>query len=187
VTEPQIGDVLVVGSGKGWAARMIRVGQALRGQPCTGNHVAILHHFTDGVPWALEGRPGGVGWVDARRYLRDKRTVTNVEQPKTTEQRAALAEVSKGLIGTKYDWQAIADDALESLGLQRLWTEDWDAKGVPGQVVCSSFAAWAYSKVELAHPRIGHERRVFPSDWSEFCFDSLWLKPPDPILPGGQS
>ena len=177
MTEPQIGDVLVVGSGKSWSSRLIRVGQALRGQPCTGNHVAILHHFTDGVPWALEGRPGGVGWVDARRYIRDKRTVTNAEQPKTDEQREALATLCEAMIGTKYDWLAIKDNALESLGLEPLWTYDWDGKGVPGQVVCSSYAAWAYTKVDLAHPRPGRERHVFPSDWSEFCFDSLWLKP----------
>jgi len=172
---PVPGDVVVVRTGKGWGSRLIRVGQALRGQPCTGNHVAVLHHYTDGVPWAVEGRPGGVGWVDARRYLADAATVHNAAQAKTDVQRTAVLKGAEALLGTQYDWEAIFSDSVDSLGLKPLWTEDWHGKGVPGHVVCSSAAALLYEQAGLAHPGPGHERYVFPSDWAEFIYGQGWL------------
>lgn len=173
-TEPAPGDVLVVRTGKGWTSRLIRVGQALRGLPCTGNHVAVLHHYTDGVPWAVEGRPGGVGWVDARRYLRDKATIHNAEQPKTEQQVLKVLDGCLALLGTPYDWHAIFKDTVRSLGIEPLWTADWARQGVPGQVVCSSAAALLYAYAGLTHPEVGHERYVMPAHWADFCYEQQW-------------
>lgn len=58
-------DVLVVRT-SGFAADMIRLGAALTGKPNLDNHVAVMHHWDGEVPWGLEGKPGGVGWVDLR-------------------------------------------------------------------------------------------------------------------------
>lgn len=171
-----IGDVLVVTTGGGWSSKLIRIGSILRGGLTATNHVAIVHHQTDGVWWCVEGRPGGVGWLDARRYLRDPHTVTNIAQPKTDAQRHAVAAEAETMLGRAYDWAAIMTDALESLGIHNLWTQDWDGQGVPGHVVCSSFAAYLYGKAGMAHPGVKHERYVFPSDWAEFCIGQKWKR-----------
>src|SRR5262244_4651766 len=78
----QPGDILVTRSASLFG-RLIRLGAALRDQPNADNHVAIVHH-TDkhGTTWCLEGRPGGVGWRDARDYLRSPWTMTNVGERK---------------------------------------------------------------------------------------------------------
>lgn len=169
-----VGDVLVVMTGSGWTSKLIRVGEVLRGQSGMDNHVAVVHHQTDGVWWCLEGKPGGVGWVDARRYLRDPHTTTNALQPKTEAQRAAIAAEAETMLGRPYDWAAIMTDSLESLGIHALWATDWHGTGSPGHVVCSSYAAYLYGKVSLGHPRPKHERYVFPSDWTEFNLKQGW-------------
>jgi hypothetical protein len=172
------GDIVVVSQGKGWTSRLIRIGSALRGQANAANHVAIMHHYTGQVPWGVEGRPGGVGWVDMRKYLSNKRIVTNAAQPKSDAQRATLGIACEAILGKPYDWSAIFTDALDSIGLKDLWNKDWDKQGVPGHVVCSSAAALVYKQCELAHPNIGHERYVSPGDWAGFCYDEGWKVKP---------
>jgi hypothetical protein len=161
--KPQPGDLLVVRS-PGIAGRLIRFGAALLDKPNLSNHVAIVHHYDKaGVLWVIEGRPGGVGWRQADDYLKSPWTVNNSGQYKTQPQRDMITAGAVALLGTPYDWAAIADDAVDSLHLADLWKPQFGT--VPGQVVCSSLAAWLYAKAALDHPSGG--RNVSPGDWDE--------------------
>jgi hypothetical protein len=168
----QPGDLLVTRS-EGFAGAAIRLGAALRGEPNLCNHVAVIHH-TDakGTTWCLEGRPGGVGWRDARDYLRSPWTVSNWGQPKTAAQRNTVIITTLAMIGKPYDWQAIADDAFKALGMPL--NEAWNLTDgtVPGHVVCSSLAAYAYAKAGLGHP--AGDRLVSPGDWLQLIISSGW-------------
>ena len=174
---PQPGDILAVRS-PGTAARLIRFGAALRelvtgnAEPNMDNHIAVAHH-TDkaGTLWCLEGRPGGVGWRDARDYLASPWTVSNVGQPKTDEQRKTVTDGAVAMIGTAYDWEGIAADAALAIGL------DFRPRfgQVPGHVVCSSLAAWLYGKAGLAKP--DGDREVSPADWLTFIISHKYQLP----------
>lgn len=162
---PGPGDVLVTRSA-GFAGWAIRFGAALRDQPNLVNHVAVVSHADKaGTLWCLEGRPGGVGWRDAKDYLRSPWTTANTGQPKTPTQRTAIAKGAAAMIGTPYDWEAIAADAAAALDLGKLWAPTWHGK-VPGHVVCSSLAAYLYGQAGLPHPTGGRE--VTPADWLSF-------------------
>src|SRR5690348_58207 len=86
------GDVLAVRGG-GLAGDLIRLGQALDGKPNVSGHIAVMHHWTGGVPWGLEGRPSSVGWVDLRAYIGNAWTLDNCAQPGRTD--AARAMVAR--------------------------------------------------------------------------------------------
>ena len=176
VTRP--GDVLAVNTGSSWGAWWIRLGAALRDQPNLSNHIAVVHH-TDahGTTWGIEGRPGGVGWVDCAAYLRSRNLLANTAQPKTDAQRAAVCATMEKLLGTAYDWEAIVNDGAADLGIRLPdWSPDW-APGngwtVPGHVVCSSAAQYAYLKNGLACPP--GDRGCQPSDWDGFILNQGWL------------
>jgi hypothetical protein len=172
---PQPGDVLVI-DGTSDIAKLIELGAVLAGEPAA-SHVAVMHHVDDaGVPWAIEGRPGGVGWADARAYLQDPRTVANVLQPKTQAQRLQVTALAAKLLGTSYDWLGgIAEDAFNALGLGALWAEKDPATGlVPGAVVCSSLAAWVYDRTGLAAPHPDDWRHVDPGAWAAFILAAKW-------------
>jgi hypothetical protein len=163
------GDVLAVRT-DGFAAEAIRLGAALLGHPDISNHIAIVHHTdTKGTVWCIEGRPGGVGWRDASDYLSSRWTLTNASQPKTADQRKLIAKTSEYMLGTAYDWAAIAGDGLEDLHL-------WDpVKGVVhGETVCSALAAYAYDQARVLRP-IGGERAVQPADWDTWILTAGWL------------
>lgn len=162
------GDLLLVRTG-GLAGRLIRLGAALRDQVNLDNHVAVVHHVDQsGTVWAVEGRPGGVGWVDASHYLNSRWGLNNARQDKTDEQREAIAKVVVGMLGTPYDWEGIVADAMTAIDAQALWGQDWHGQGAPGHVVCSSLAAYAYDKVGLAWPREHSVRMTTPADWEDF-------------------
>lgn len=165
------GDVLAVRS-SGFAGTMIRFGAALRGLPNLSNHIAIVHHTdANGVVWCLEGRPGGVGWRDSSDYLASRWTVTNSEQPKTDAQRTAVAKIAEAMIGTAYDWEAIAADAAEDLCLDVVWLPDHGT--VHGETVCSALAAYAYDKAGLPRPA-GAQRLVQPGSWDTWIMTKGW-------------
>ena len=106
------GDVICTRS-TGWKARGIRFVAAIRDQPNLQNHVAVVHHLDDRGPlWCLEGKPGGVGWHTAGGYQQSPWTLTNAAQPKTDAQRKIICDGMLAMIGTEYDWEAIADDAV---------------------------------------------------------------------------
>lgn len=174
MTVPQPADLLIV-SGTNWAAKLIEIGAILRGRD-PASHIAVMHHTdSQGTPWAIEGRPGGVGWADARTYLADSRTVTNAAQPKTAAQRKQVCALMVKMLGTEYDWAGgIAADAQIALHLPRLWAPDSSGK-VPGAVVCSSLAAWGYDQAGLPSPGIPAEwETVTPGDWRTFCEQRHW-------------
>lgn len=161
----QAGDVLCTRSG-GLMPTLIRLGQAFRGKPNIVNHVAVVHHLDAKGEWVcVEGRPGGVGWAPAAKYLESPWTLSNARQPKTWDQRKAVVESCEALIGRAYDWGAIALDAAQAVGIDVpfRWSGTWDA----AQVVCSSLAAYAYQHVELARPA-GALRTITPGDWADF-------------------
>lgn len=179
ITNVMPGDLLLIRT-DGWQARFIRFGAATRelitghDEPNLVNHVAIAHHIdAKGNLWVVEGRPGGVGWRQANDYLSNAWTITNVAQPKTHLQRLYVCETATALLGTAYDWTAIVDDAAESFGLN---LPTWDAQfgKIPGHVVCSSLAAYAYARAGLAHP--DGQRNVSPADWDTFLVEHHWAK-----------
>lgn len=173
----QPGDLLLTRS-KGWAGLLIRLGSAFRDQPNLINHVAIVHHTDkEGTVWVIEGRPGGVGWRDAKAYLASPHTVCNATQPKTATQRLDVAKGAKAMLGTEYDWEAIVQDAGAAFGLDKAWELKWGKAGtVPGQVVCSSLAAFLYAKAGLDHPEGGRE--VTPGQWLELWIEKGWCSRP---------
>ena len=167
------GDVVAVRTG-GWAARLIRFGQALRGVPNLDNHIVIVHHAdAGGTLWGIEGRPGGMGWVNVGHYA-SRYMISNADQPKTDAQRAVVCAEMERMLGTRYDWEAIAEDGVGALGLGRLWHEDWHGQGPPAHVVCSSAASWLYGQVQLARPGRTVDRLTMPGDWTAFDLSREW-------------
>lgn len=172
-----VGDVLVV-RGTDWAARLIRLGAALRDEPNLDNHVAIVHHKdTNGVWWTIEGRPGGVGWACAQTYLTSPYTTNNAGQAKTPAQREQIATVARGMLGTPYDWQGIVADAMSDVGVQDMWAQNWQGQGPPAHVVCSSLAAWIYQKTGLDVPQQHQPRFTTPADWEQFIIARDYATP----------
>lgn len=180
MTQPQtlqvdIGDVLAVWTTATQPADVaIRLGGVIAGETGLNNHVVVVHHLTDGVWWGLEGKPGGVGWVDLTRDIAHPYTTSNAAQPKTPEQRQAIAKTVEVMLGTPYDWAAIADDGLAALHLPHLFGENWDGQGVPGHVVCSSLAAYGYKANGMPHPTIHTERLTTPADWTDWNLGKRW-------------
>ena len=118
---------------------------------------------------------------DACDYLTSRWTVTTAAQPKTGIQRKLVCDAMLAAIGTPYDWKGIAQDAADALDLPGLWKQKWDG-AVPGHVVCSSVAAWAYQKAGLARPA-GHPLpETTPADWTQFCLLRAWVTPPRPRM-----
>jgi hypothetical protein len=170
------GDVLAVRS-PGRPAWWIRIGAALRDQPNLSNHIAVAHHLdASGTLWGIEGRPGGVGWVDCSLYLTSPYTLTNAGQPKTSAQRESVCATMQALLGTAYDWEAIVADGMADLGMKVPgWDPSWHGT-VPAHVVCSSSAAYAYAKAGLACP--AGDRLCQPADWDAFILARAWALPP---------
>lgn len=175
-----VGDVLVTREGPWYVSGAIRLGAALAKLPAFTNHAIIVHHQDEqGVMWGIEGRPGGVGWRDLSGPLSWTLTNANNLQPKTEDQRYLIAVAAETLLGTAYDWAAIAEHTREAL---RLWKvaprlAEWKDDEIPAHVVCSSFADWAYERVGLPNPG-GNKltRMTAPGDWDKFMLDnrSTW-------------
>ena len=173
----QPGDVVAVRTG-GWEAAWIRFGAAIRGLPNLDNHVVVAHHVDKaGTLWGIEGRPGGVGWVDMARYLKGPLSgyaVANWEQPKTTVQRQAVCQTMELILKMGYDWRAIVEDGLDDLHIPDPWQEKWKDGTVPGHVVCSSAAMVGYAKAGLPRPDPADPAHVQPGDWTEFTLNRAW-------------
>lgn len=174
----QIGDVVAVRNNS-FVAMMIRLGSAFLDRPNLSNHIAVVHHVTENpngtsTLWGIEGKPGGVGWIDMTGYINSKWTLSNADQPKTDAQRALVCSTMEGMLGTAYDWAAIASDLLEAMHIPALFGENWNGKGSPGHVVCSSVAAYAYNQSGLKYPKLDTERRCSPGDWDEFIITRAW-------------
>lgn len=160
------GDVLTVRT-PGLPGRAIRFGASLLGEPNLDNHVVVLHHKNGDMWRGIEARPGGVAWADANYYIQSPWTLSNVGQSKTADQRSVVTAVVEQMLKTSYDWDAIAQDALNDLHIPDLWAEQWHGS-TPDHVVCSSLAAWAYSKASLTRPDPSDMAHCQPADWTEF-------------------
>lgn len=177
-----IGDVLVTREGPWWVSAVIRLGARLSGRPAYCNHAIIVHHTDEnGTLWGIEGRPGGVGWRDLSGPLSWKLTNANNHQPKSDDQRYMIAVAAESLLGVGYDWRAIAEHVVMAMKifrhLPRLLGKEWNQDQVPGHVVCSSFADWAYEQVGLANP--GGDENTWlttPGDWDQFMIDEGWKR-----------
>jgi hypothetical protein len=174
---PQPGDVVLTRSA-GWVGWVIRFGAALLDLPNVRNHVVVVHHVDDaGTLWGIEGRPGGVGWVDMSRVLRQPLSISNVEQPKTLRARALVCEAAEAALQRPYDWGAIGRAAAEAVRLDFLWAADEfkDDGTVPGGVICSALADWAYEHAGLPSPGGGQRTRyTTPADWDLFIQSRAW-------------
>jgi hypothetical protein len=172
----QPGDVLTVWDPRNpLPAWLIRAGDWLRGHHARADHVVMAHHIDDaGTWWGIEGRPGGVGWVDLATY--PNVTSTNADQPKTPEQREQLCELAKGMLGTPYDWVGIVADAMMALHLHRLWGSDDFGDQAPAHVVCSSAWDWGYEHLGLVSPGgTDGTRWTTPADWERFNLAAGWV------------
>ena len=176
VTDFAPGDVLTVWDPRSLLpAWLIRIGGWLRGHRRNrSNHVVMVHHRDDaGVWWGIEGRPGGVGWVDLATYPHI--TSTNAGQPKTEAQRIALCSIGAGMLGVDYDWTAIAADTRMALRLRHLWKSKDFGEESPAHVVCSSAWDWAYEHLTMASPCCTEGTRwTTPADWEGFNRASGW-------------
>lgn len=173
ITGVSPGDVLAVRTG-GFDSWWIRFGASVKGLPNLENHIAVLHHQDPGgIWWAIEGRPGGVGWVNAAEYLNSPWTVTNRNQEKDGTARSTVCAIIEALLHTPYDWPAIAADAMTDLHLPTLWTESWGGTEPPGHVVCSSLASWAYRRARLSYPQL-NVTITQPGDWTQFIISNRY-------------
>lgn len=173
----QPGDVLAVRT-ENLFGQLIRIGAAIHDAPELENHIAVFHHVdVAGVPWAIEARPGGVGWRDARDYLLGAYTLNNAAQPNRSEEaRQNVCLVLEQMLKIQYDWPAIIQDAGDDMHLQnimRVWRENWGLRSTaPAHVVCSSLAAYAYDKVNWNGPHTEDPAHIQPADWVKFIMDN---------------
>lgn len=177
-----IGDVIVTREGPWYVSAAIRFGAWLMKRPANCNHVTIVHHYDKDTKawWGIEGRPGGVGWIDITSRLAHPLTNANNAQPKSEDQRYLVAVAAESLLGVAYDWEGIAGDAAQAARIQRImWKRvaEWREDETPAHVVCSSFADWTYEKVGLANPGgYGRTRMTTPGDWDAFMIREEWKR-----------
>jgi hypothetical protein len=172
VRVPYTGLVMCVRT-NGEAGEWIRFGASLIHEDDLVNHVAVLHHQDEtGRWWGIEGRPGGVGWVDATSYIESQYTISNEREVISSDVRLKVANTMAGLLGVPYDWRAIGEDAVRDLHLPDLWAEKWKGLVAPGHVVCSSAAAVAYRDSKLPYPSNVDIAHVQPADWADFLIQN---------------
>lgn len=178
VGEIGIGDVIVTREGPWIISWGIRLGARLMGLPSHVNHVIIVHHRDPltGKWVGIEGRPSGTGWCDVQARLDGPLTNANTAQPKTEAQRYLIATAAEVLVGTRYDWGAIAEAARQATRLRVKAAREWPDDAVPGAVICSAFADWAYERSGLDNPG-GHvlTRFTTPGHWDRFIMEGRFL------------
>jgi hypothetical protein len=172
----QPGDVLAVTEKPWWNpfSMAIRLGSLMAHHPTFIDHIVVFHHTDEaGVPWGIEGRPGGVGWADLRQY--DNRWLrSNRQEVKTPSDRALICSRMEKLLGVGYDWVAIAADGVIDAS-QGAATVDFSSPpgATPQHVVCSSAAAWAYAGLGLVAPKTLY-RICQPFEWWELFREYGW-------------
>ena len=89
----------------------------------------------------------------------------------------AVSAVMYSLLKTPYDWDAIAEDAADAIGLPDIWADDWACGRSPGHIVCSSAASYAHEKAGLERPCPDDPRHTEPADWVSFIQSARWVLP----------
>lgn len=166
------GDVIVVRDTSTVFGWLILFGAWLRRMPLY-SHVIVFSHVDEaGTWWGIEGRPSGVGQVEIAPWLARKSTLTTEYQLMTEAQGLIVVHGVDAMRGTRYDWPAIIQDAMDTIGAPELWSmREYDGvKGVPVHVVCSSLAAFWRMTAGLPTPKpvAGKWRRVTPTQWAKF-------------------
>jgi hypothetical protein len=163
------GDVVVVRCPWSIWGVLIRMGARMRGGLGRADHVAVVHHLDrDGTVHLIEGRPPGVGYATMTSYTLIS---SNAGQPKTGRQRDLVVAAATAALGTRYDWLAIASDALACLGVPQ--RTDTGPVHAPRRVVCSALANWCAYSAGLTHPG-GPDEWATPDDWDLWCSTSGW-------------
>ena len=107
-----------------------------------GTHSPYNHTFVtlDDKGTIMEAEPGGarIGYFGG--YYGDRVTL-NLHEPGTAQQRAKVADFARALVGTPYNDLAIADDALNCLGVH--WRLLLKIAAGDHELVCSTLAATA--------------------------------------------
>lgn len=177
------GDVIVTSTSDfgGWWIRLWA--RLLRYDP-KHNHVAMFTHYDSaGVPRGVEGRPGGFGQVDLRRYLSRSDTITNAYQPgRTDEQRERAVDLAQQINAIPYDWRAILTFATELLDRRLVGlferAREWPEGRPPSHVVCSSALDWIYEEVGWESPGGAAQTRwTRPSDFTSMILANGWDRP----------
>ncbi len=181
LTDLKPGDVVAVDTGNAIGEDLIRLGELLDGTPAPANHVVIVHHRDRaGTLWGIEGRPGGVGFVDMAKYSAGplaKYGNSNGALPRNAMQSEAICQAAMSMLGTPYDWLGGIDgDALTALRMRDLakmldkwwgWPDVCGTALRPGHVVCSSLAQWVYVRLGMPAPAAAAELCT-PADWWAF-------------------
>ncbi len=98
-------------------------------------HVVMIETGDGGI---IEAMPGGVRRAHISRYA-GLPAVCNLAEPMTSVQQSQILTAARGMLGTRYNDLAIADDGLESLGVFWGWLAD--LAGGDGEVDCSQAVA----------------------------------------------
>lgn len=173
------GDVVAVDTGNALPDDLIRLGALLDGTPAPANHVVIVHHRDKaGTLWGIEGRPGGVGYVDMAKYtggVLAKYGNSNTGLPRAPYQSDMVCNAAHTMLGTPYDWKGgILADTLMALNLGGLaeqldrwwgWPDVCGTALRPAHVVCSSLAQWVYVRLGLPCPKVADAELCTPADW----------------------
>lgn len=80
-------------------------------------HVVIVEDSDGGI---IEAMPGGVRRAHISQYA-GLPACSNLAEHMTTTQQAQILTAAQGMLGVPYDDLAIADDALECLGIRWRW------------------------------------------------------------------
>lgn len=174
------GDVLVTATKDkgGW---WIRLRSKLQGRPSLHNHVAAFTHCDSaGVPRGWEGRPGGFGQVDLRRYIEHPATISNAAQPgRSDADRERFRELALAMNAVPYDWRSIIRLGAELLDTRIIKliekrTEFKDGRP-PSQVMCASALDWIYEELKWANPGGPSQTRYTdPDDWTAWIMAEGW-------------
>ena len=110
--------------------------------------------------------------TDGWKMESNEKVGVSTKQPTSYPERVKVCEQMVSLLETGYDWDAIAADAADDLGFD--WSPSWGKGQVPGHVVCSSLACYAYDEAGLKRPP-GNARTDQPADWDEWIISRGWL------------
>jgi len=172
------GDVVVVRTPWTLAGAMIRLGAMLHGERPVDHVAVVVDVLPSGDVELIEGRPSGVGsaLLHGSGYTL---VSSNAAQPKTDARRAEIVRLADAMVGTGYDWEAIAVDFLGALWLRQPHRPSWNPAKPPRHVVCSSMASWLYRapSVGLVEPA-GEDRWCTPWAWQQFNRRQEWRTVP---------